>query len=290
MKEGRPSQTAKQVALTRALATAEAPADRICDDPIALAYLGPAARATALALSPRAARAAWRLAYRLLEWGGPELFVPARTAFIDEALLRAASRGLDQLVLLGAGYDSRAERLAGTLRGVRVFELDFPATQARKLRMRPPVPGVVYLPIDLSRQPFEEPLLTAGFDPSRRSAFLWEGVIYYLDRPRAAAVLDAIRRLLAPGGSLWLDCFVEPPALSLPYRLAWRAGIAAAALVGEPVRTTLAPSEVQSFFEARGFGIADRADAAELSARYLRGRWAGLRLFPAWCCLDLEAA
>ncbi|MHB1845445.1 MAG: class I SAM-dependent methyltransferase [Deltaproteobacteria bacterium] len=288
MKEGRPSRTAEQVALTRALATADGPNDRICDDPMAAAYLGPLARAALLAASVGPARLAWQLSHRLTSFSGPELFVPARTAFIDAALVRASARGLEQLVVLGAGYDSRAERFAGSLSGVRVFELDFPATQERKLRLRPRVPGVTYLPIDLAREPFEAPLCAAGFEPAKRSAFLWEGVIYYLDRTAAAGVVTEIRRLLRPGGSLFLDCFVEPPPLGLAYQLAFKAALRYVELVGEPVRTTFAPAEIRPFFERPGFRIADQADADELSRRYLRGAWSGLRLFPVWSCLDLE--
>ncbi|MHB8416651.1 MAG: class I SAM-dependent methyltransferase [Myxococcales bacterium] len=286
MRAGRPSRTAEWVALTRAYATLDAAQDQICDDPIALSYLNPALRAWVHAMRLPPARSLAQRVLRLSPFTGGGLYVPARVAFIDQALLRRLDKGLDQLVLLGAGFDSRAERLAGDLAGVTVYEVDFPATQARKLAMRPAAPGVRYLALDLTSQPFGPALQQAGFDPSRRSAFIWEGVLYYLERASAASVLDSIRALLAPGGGLMLDYLLDGPALRGPLLATALAFLGA---LGEPVLTRFRDEEVAPFFADHGFEVADRAETAELERRYFRGRNAGIRLPPIYGCLDLTA-
>jgi len=286
VKTGRPSRTAEWVALTRAYATLDAPEDKICDDPIALSYLNPLLRAWVHAARVPAAHAIAQRVLRLSPFTGGGLYVPARVAFLDQALLRRLDQGLDQLVLLGAGFDSRAERLAGDLGGVTVFEVDFPSTQARKLAMRPPAPGVRYLALDLAAEPFGPALRKAGFDPAKRSAFIWEGVIYYLSREHGAGVLDAIRGLLAPGGGLMLDYLLDVPALHGPLLAAALAFLGA---LGEPVLNRFRPDEVVPFFAQHGFEVVDRAETAELERRYFRGRNAGIQLPPIYGCLDLTA-
>ncbi len=286
MKKGRASRTAEWVALSRAYATLDEAEDKVCDDPIALSYLNPALRACVHSMRFGPVHALAQRALHLSPFLGNGLYVPARVAFIDQALLRRLDRGLDQLVLLGAGFDSRAERLRGDLRGVTIFEIDFPSTQERKLAMRPPAPGVRYLPLDLAAQPFARALRAAGFDPAKRSAFIWEGVIYYLTREAAAQVLDDIRGLLAPGGGLMLDYLLDVPALRGPLLAA---AVALFGAVGEPVHTRLRPDEVAPFFEGHGFAIEDHAETGELERRYLRGRNAGVKLPPIYGCLDLAA-
>ncbi len=289
MREGRPSRTAEQVALARAYATLDPPEDRVCDDPIALSYLGPASRAALLASRLGAVRRAMDLEFRLSAFAASALYVPLRVAFIDRALLRRADAGLDQLVLLGAGFDSRAERFAGSLQGVRIFELDFPATQARKLAMRPAAPNVTYAAVDLAHEPFAPRLIEAGFDPTRRSAFIWEGVIYYLTSDQAAGVLDAIRGLLQPGGTLLLDYMCDAARLGTGAARLLDASLAVLGLAGEPVHLRFAEGEVAPFFEGHGFAVADRAETDELARRHFRGRYVGTKLLPFWGCLELTA-
>jgi methyltransferase (TIGR00027 family) len=289
MKTGRFSKTAEQVALARAYATLDPPEDRVCDDPIAISYLSAHLRAYVQSLRFGPARGIARRMSRLSPYAGSMMYVPARVAFIDQALLRHLRTGLDQLVLLGAGFDSRAERFAGDLHGVRVFELDFPATQERKLSLRPAAPGVTYLSIDLAKEPFGPALIAAGFDPAKRSAFIWEGVIYYLTPDQGGAVLDSIRAMLQPGGGLMLDYIIEPPSLDFPYGPMVSASLVLFRAVGEPILNRLRPDEVVPFFERHGFGVTDRAESEELQRRYFRGRNAKARLLPIWGCLDLTA-
>src|SRR3954462_12089822 len=108
---------------------------------------------------------------------GPRLrwFIAARSRIAEEALTAAVNKGATQLVVLGAGYDTLAYRtpLAGRL---RIFEVDFPATQARKREMlaaaQISVPDTLtYVPVDFERQTLAEALDAVGFVAARRSFF-----------------------------------------------------------------------------------------------------------------------
>jgi len=132
----------------------------------------------------------------------------ARTSFYDAALVRHLP-GIDQLVILGAGFDTRAYRLPAAGRP-RCFELDKPRTQAFKLSMLQraglPARTASYVAADLREDGWYDRLEAAGFDPRRRSFFLWEAVTMYLDRP---AVEETLRRIAgtAPGSVVAFDYF-----------------------------------------------------------------------------------
>jgi methyltransferase (TIGR00027 family) len=118
-----------------------------------------------------------------------------RVRFIDEVTLGEADTGLDELVLLGAGFDSRPYRLADRLQGVRVFEVDHPATQATKrVRLRRLLGeepgGVRFVPVDFARQELATELARAGHDARAATLFIWCGVTAYLSEEAVMAVLS----------------------------------------------------------------------------------------------------
>lgn len=114
-------------------------------------------------------------------------FMIARTAFFDEVVRKALLDKTPQLVLLGAGYDSRPYRFSELLCDAVIFELDAQATQLRKKEMLERagvcVPANVrFIPIDFTTDDLEKVLLAAGFAKEMRALFLWEGVTYYLSK------------------------------------------------------------------------------------------------------------
>ena len=128
-----------------------------------------------------------------------------RTKFIDEHLLRAIAAGALQVVNLGAGFDSRAYRFEDALRDAKVFELDYAPTQAHKRRrvaevIGSPPSNVIYAAIDFTRQKLGDVLQSAGYEPGRKTFFIWEGVTMYISEE---AVLEVFRYIAgnAPSGS-----------------------------------------------------------------------------------------
>src|SRR6185369_6750266 len=136
--------------------------------------------------------------------------INARTHYIDAALKRALADGITQVVILGAGYDSRAYRFHDAFPQVRFFEVDLPATGARKRERLAEIFGAVpdyvrYAPIDFDRQKLEDVLPPLGYDPQQRTFFVLEGVTMYVVEAGNAATLDFIRRYAAPGSRVVYD-------------------------------------------------------------------------------------
>jgi methyltransferase (TIGR00027 family) len=116
---------------------------------------------------------------------------------------------VEQIVILGAGNDSRAYRMPG-MQKVRVFEIDLPRTQARKQRLVGEIygqvpPNVTFIPMDFEKDKLDVRLREAGFDPSRKTLFSWEGVSFYLTKDAVVQVLRLVAELSKAGGALVFD-------------------------------------------------------------------------------------
>ena len=117
-----------------------------------------------------------------------------RTRYIDDAAREALAKGIEQLVILGAGFDSRPYRLPG-MEHVKVFEVDLPAVQNEKQQKLQKYLGrlpanVTFIPIDFDKQSLESVFAGTAFDPSRPAVFIWEAVTQYI-------TADAVHRTLA---------------------------------------------------------------------------------------------
>jgi methyltransferase (TIGR00027 family) len=221
------------------------------------------------------AGAAW--VYDRVAGPGPRPSAVARTRFIDDAVTRWADE-CEQLVLLGAGFDTRAHRLpaAGSL---RTFEVDHPATQARKIAI---VAGegldtrrVMYVPVDFERDRLDVELLADGFDPARPSIFVWEGVTNYLTESAVDATLAVVRTLAAPGSVLvftYVHAGVLDGTVEFPEAVRWVHNVQRA---GEPWTFGFLPERVPEHLRERGFDVvtdvstrdADRGGFAALGRR-----------------------
>ncbi len=197
-------QSAETVAFLRALVADEASLAVRCEDRLAKHFLGRKYRALA-GIGPQA------LIRRLVDLAAPGSygFAIARTRHFDEALLAEVRSGVEQVVLLGAGYDSRPFRFRDALAGIRVFEIDHPGTQARKRHMlerafQQSPANLTYIAVDFNRQSLQQALAEHGFSPERKTLFLWEGVSYYLPQPVVEAVLDFVAGCAA-GSSIVFD-------------------------------------------------------------------------------------
>jgi methyltransferase (TIGR00027 family) len=131
-----------------------------------------------------------------------------RTRFIDELMERAVRNGAAQLVILGAGFDTRANRFAELLKDAAVFEIDYGATQEYKKRRVQAALGapanLVYAPIDFTRESLGDVLRRAGFLSSRPTYYICEGVSMSVPE-QGKQTLRAIAAESAPGSALLLE-------------------------------------------------------------------------------------
>jgi methyltransferase (TIGR00027 family) len=169
-----------------------------------------------------------------------ELYIAVRTAYID-ACVRAtvsAPKPASQVVLLGAGFDVRAARLATA--GVRFFEVDHPDTQAEKLRRSKaldgyPIAAATYVSCDFEREDFVDRLVAEGFDRRAPAVFVWEGVIFYLTEQAARATLRRIATACAPESVVVFD-FLEKKIVEGKVKQEDEAVRDALNEIGEPLR------------------------------------------------------
>ncbi len=264
-----PSRTAEAVCFMRAHEHAQSARPRVLEDPYAQWFLRPMARA-ALASEeavPELGRYAERASDGLLH------FVVARHRYMDDALKRALRAGVEQLVLLGAGYDMRAYRLAKELRGRPVFEVDHPATSRRKARIvarhanELPTANVRRVEVDFETQSFRRELRKAGFRERRKTFFVWEGVSMYLTRAAVKNTLETLHAMSAPGSHVVMDLWYLPDEHHL-LATARRFSSNLLALLGEPVTFGIHPEDVGPFLARLGFRARDVADADALRKLY----------------------
>lgn len=133
-----------------------------------------------------------------------------RTRFIDERMERAIRGGATQLVILGAGFDTRAHRFTELLKDASVIEIDYGTTQEYKKRRIEAVLGgapanVVYAPTDFARESLCDVLRNAGFQPRRKTYYLCEGVSMYVPEEGMKQTLRAIAAESAPGSTLLME-------------------------------------------------------------------------------------
>lgn len=212
----------------------------------------------------------------------------ARVKHYDEILLDEVSNGVPQVLVLGAGLDSRAYRFAERLKGVRVFEVDQPAMTSYKRGRVEATFGstpahVAYVAHDLTTRSLEEALVDSGFDVSAPVLVLWIGVTMYLPSSVVDEVLAWVGGL-PEGSSLGFDYmeqgfFEDEKRFSLEgkTRLFF-------ALGGEHFVGGFEDSSVSSLLERKGLRVESHLNPRQAEDKYLRrrnGRKAG-PIFPHW--------
>ena len=180
MKQGIPSITAEAVTALRAAESLRPENERVCYDPLAREFIG--TRFRLLVNSGFLRMVALWVVERLVPGLAGDII--GRVRYIDDYLREGIAAGIDQLVILGAGYDSRAYRFDGLDGKVKVFEVDHPATQKVKMakvkKIFGSLPGnVAYVPIDFEREKLDR-LFESGYEKNLKTCFIWEGVTMYL--------------------------------------------------------------------------------------------------------------
>jgi len=186
----------------------------------------------------------------------------ARTLFFDTFVRDALDDGLRQVVILAAGYDSRAWRLARP--GVTFFEVDQPATQEDK-RARAPGGGPVYVSADVTHPGLGDELIAAGYRTQEPTAFIAEGLVIYLTEEDVVALLTRLADLSATGSRLAVSFetgFSDRP-------IARRLANAYYRRSGELWRFRLHPEEAPSFLSDTGWAFDDVLTASELESDHL---------------------
>jgi methyltransferase (TIGR00027 family) len=253
MRPGRPSASAEHIALARAHLTRMG----VLQDPAAERFLS---RRWKIVLDASRDLGFGRF-FRGIAMG----YLAARTAFYDRFVNGALDDGIRQVVLIAAGYDTRAWRLARD--DVRFIEVDHPDTQHRKQALAPP-DGPTYAAADLSSDDIAGVLSRAGFR-DEPSAFTCEGLTGYLERASVEQLLGRLAGSSPTGSRLAVDFAVGPgPRMGL-WRVAWQLQRAIHALGGEPIRFELEPTAARGFLEAAGWTAGEVLTGPQMYERFV---------------------
>lgn len=199
------STTAENVAFVRALESLKPEDERICYDPYAVQFVS----SQYLKFMEMAARDPSKTPFP-----GIHNCLSARVRYFDDFVQRSIDQGLEQLVILGAGYDTRPFRIEGLKGKVKVFEVDHPGTQNVKTEKVKDIFGslpdhVTYVPADLESDDFGQRLIEYGYERLQKTVFIMEGLTYYLQPKTVDEILFFIAGNSGSGSALIFDYIYE---------------------------------------------------------------------------------
>ena len=266
MSRDRSSTTAQGIALMRALESQKPEGERLCYDPYARAFIGPLLWQVAKLFSnPQS-----------IERRGKGVFgfIAVREQCIDDFTKACLEEGIRQVVILGAGYDTRALRIEG-MQSAMVFDVDQLATQqVKREKLASVVPSLpknlVFVPVDFNTQSLEQRLRESGYDETQKTLFIWQGVIYYLTPQGVDNTLAFIAQHSAPGSALIFDYATNTYLNDTSHGEIKRMRIMQR-FTGEGLSFGLEPGQVEEFLTQRGFGDVRNISAEDLRRQYFTG-------------------
>jgi methyltransferase (TIGR00027 family) len=272
MKPGSVSRTAQGTAAGRAIESRRSRKDRLFEDPFAREFLPFSYRAIIYLLClPRIGAAL--LAMRERQLPGIMGNLLCRTRFIDDVLGDAIEKGIDQVVILGAGLDSRAYRIPG-IDQTHVIEVDHPITQQwKKLRLKHMLgvfpSHVTFVPIDFDREDLGNAMQGADFRTDAETLFIWEGVTQYITSEAVDATLRYISSSAGPGSEIvftYINGRIIEGSLCPEGS---KSLIANLQRQGEPWIFGIDPDGLDAYLTARDFEVVEEVGVSDYRERYL---------------------
>lgn len=259
------------MALFRAIETTRPLGIRLFNDPYATAFLNTGLKKAAqLSRIPFIRDIVQSIIYRKIP--GALSSGIARTKYIDDLLYYAINNGAQQVLILGAGFDTRGVRLS-FLRNTSVIEIDHPNTSSLKIEaMRSSMgrlPGNInYHQLDFNKESLDDMLTWNPIDLSRPTAIIWEGVTNYL----TPSAIENMFRFLSrfAGGSYIIFTYVHQKVLDSP-----ESYYGAEKLLNDldkiEERWTFGfrPEELKDYLNERGWALLEDKGATEYRRKYM---------------------
>ena len=204
-------------------------------------------------------------------------YVIARTKYIDSIFKDALKQGFDQIVIFGAGFDSRAQRFKHLNKKTKIFELDASITQQEKLKafknkniMIPE--NLTYVPINFNQDSLADKLAGAGFEENRRSLFLLEGVTMYLSDDAVDRTFTFIRDVAGEGSWIVFDYIYAGVLRQENKYYGERDIFKTVAKAGEAWSFALEEGEIETLLDKYGFTLKDHSNSQALEEQYFKNR------------------
>ena len=186
-------------------------------------------------------------------------YITSRTAFIDSIFKNSCEDEIPQIVFLGAGYDTRSYRFIDSLKNTKIFELDIETTQQRKIEIlknnKIDIPdSLSFVPINFKTENIYDVLQKAGYESSKKTLFIWEGVIYYLKKEDVEKTLNLIQKYSPKGSILCFDYLTDQLSSINP---------------SEPFQFWIAKEKIGELLSSYGLKIDEHIDSTEMTKKYL---------------------
>lgn len=198
--------------------------------------------------------------------------IVCRSKYMDDAVLKAIEDGFDAVVNLGGGYDTRCLRLKGMER-IEYYHIDLPEVVDAFRAVMSGLPAGLssnmhFVPIDFNQQSLEEVLMKAGFDKTKRTLFIWEGVTQYISEEALSRTFEYISSTCT--GSRVVFTYVLESYLANPEMFPKHKNIIKL-IEKSGVRwiNGLSPETMHVYLKAKGFNLIEDAGAPEYQERYL---------------------
>lgn len=266
------SKMAELIALHRVAESRKPEGERICYDPYAVYFVNPETLSFA-ASNPEKTKEMSKYYERLFPGLGNS--IRARIRYFDDFVKNSIDGGLRQLVILGAGYDTRAYRIEG-LKGKRVFEVDHPDTQSVKIEKVKEIFGVLpghvtYVHVDFETDNFGERLAAHGYDRSSKTLFLLEGLIMYISPEAVDETLSFIAKNSGKGSTILFDYYPESVVDGTCELEVGKNIRSYTKRQGEPLQFGIREGAVEAFLVERGFSRVQNVTAEEYKKMYFHG-------------------
>ena len=268
-----PSRTADFAVWGRVRESRRPEDERICYDPLAIRFTS-REMLDFIINHPDEDRALVEQRERLVP--GCHSSAVARVRYFDDVVRSSIDDGLEQLVILGAGYDSRAYRIEG-LKNVRVFEVDHPSTQRLKVEKIKEIfgmlPGhVVYVPVDLAVDDLGQRLIESGYDRLKKTLFTMEGVINYLSPDAVNSVLSFIAHNSGKGSAIVFDYILQSVVDGTCELEAGKNLRKMPMGAGEPFLFGIKDGELETFLAQKGFTEIRNITSDDYKKMYFHGK------------------
>jgi methyltransferase (TIGR00027 family) len=205
-------------------------------------------------------------------------YLVARTAWFDGLFQAALKKPIPQIVLLGAGYDSRAFRFAKLNQDTRIFELDAAPTQDQKVKYlkkaKIEIPRqVIFAPVDFNRDSLKDTLQKAGWRNDQKTLFIWEGVSYYLDPAAVDATLAFFSHSARRNSLIAFDYTIPITAANMADIYGAREFLQSMqrAHANEGLLFSIAEGKIRPFLEQKDLKPVEHLDTEAIEKRFLSG-------------------
>jgi len=269
-----PSKMAEGIALQR-FAESRLPEDvRIFSDPYAVHFIDPVKLAWAKEHPGEIQARMEDFEKRMPGWYNA---IRGRIRYFDDIVQNAAGEGFSQLVILGAGYDTRAYRI-GSLKGhARVFEIDRPATQERKTGIVKKIFGqlpdhVSFIPHEIGKGPWWPVLEAAGYSPAQKTLFLLEGLVMYLPCRDVEELLAKIAEHAGAGSTVLFDFVPQSLADGTSDAEGGQNIRNGTIQIGEPILSGFSEGKVVPFLTALGYSGVQVIPSRAYARMYFTGK------------------